>query len=395
MHIILKYCILSLVLGSLLSCSNSESTNTENQIPPPPVVLMQIERKDLPITYSLPGQLSGVQSVDVIARVEGTLLKQYFTNGKSVRAGDSLFLIDPSTYQAQVKEKEAQLQGAIAQYTYTKAEYERIKGLFEKDAYSKAQYEQAYSTFQAAESQKISAQQALDIARINLSYTKVLATVDGIVQKPEYTIGSYIQAGSLLTSIAGVNSLYVNFALSAARHQHIMDALAKGLFILDPAGYTVTVTRSDKSTYPIEASVDFIGSSINSTTNTISWRAVLANPKNELLPGEFITVELKGLIAKNAIAIPQKALISRGSKSFVWLVGDGNIVQLRPVVLGDSINNNVIVLQGLEQGDRIIVEGILKARPGSAVTPIPASTSSPQRSTQEQTTTAKQLQKNA
>ena len=370
---IMKYCIPFIVLLTLVSCGNSNTDPGANQAPPPPpVVLMQIERKDLPITYTLPGQLSGVQSVDVIARVEGTLLKQYFSNGKTVRAGESLFLIDPSTYQAQVKEREAQLQGAIAQYTYAKAEYERIRGLFEKDAYSKAQYEQAYSTFQAAESQKISAQQALDIAKINLSYTKVLATVDGIVQKPEYTLGSYVKAGSQLTSIAGVNTLYVNFAIPATRHQHIMDFLAKGLFVLDPAGYTVNITRYDNTQYPIEASVDFIGTNINTTTNSVSWRAILNNTKGDLLPGEFVSTELKGLIAKNAVVIPQKAIISRGSQSFVWIIGENNIAQLRPVILGDTVNKDVIILQGLEQGDRIIVEGILKARPGAPITPIPA-----------------------
>lgn len=398
MYIKLKYCIASIILLTLVSCGNSDTTTGTRQIPPPPVVLMQIERKDIPMTYILPGQLSGVQSVDVIARVEGTLLKQYFNNGKNVRAGESLFLIDPSTYQAQVKEKEAQLQGAIAQYNYAKAEYERIKGLFEKDAYSKAQYEQAYSAFQSAESQRISAQQALDIARINLSYTKVIATVDGVVQKPEYTLGSYVKAGSLLTSIAGVNSLYVNFAISATRHQHIVEALAQGLFILDPAGYTVRITRYDNSKYPLEATVDFIGTSINTATNTVSWRAVLNNSKGDLLPGEFVSAELNGLIAKDAIVIPQKALISRGTQSFVWVVGEGNIVQLRPVVLGDVLNNDILILQGLEQGERIIVEGILKARPGAPVTPMPAGNPTQmQRESQStgQTASTTQSQENA
>lgn len=372
MNIIAKYCITCVVLLTLIACGESKKNQTSTQVPPPPVVLMEIERKDIPITYSIPGQLSGVQSIDVIARVDGTLLKQYFSNGKNVRTGDSLFLIDPSTYQAQVKEREAQLQGAIAQYNYAKAEYDRIKGLFEKDAYSKAQYEQAYSTFQSAESQKVSAQQALDLAKINLGYTRVLSTVDGIAQKPEYTIGSYVKAGSVLTTIAGVNTLYVNFALSAKRHQHIMDLLSTGAFILDPAGYTTTITRSDNSTHSTTATVDFVGSSINTTTNTISWRAILKNSNNALLPGEFVTVELKGLTAKNAIAIPQKAIIAKGPMSFVWLVGENNIVQLRPITLGDTIDNNVLVTHGLEQGDRIIVDGILKARPGAPITPIPA-----------------------
>lgn len=360
---------------SSAGCSKGEVTPTK--VPPPPVVLQKLHRQDVPITYTFPGQLTGVHSVDVVARAEGVLLKQYYKNGAKVQQNESLFLIDPSVSRASLKEKESQLRSAQATYDYARDEYNRINELYQKNAYSTSQYQQALSQFKNAEAQLKSIQQSVEIARINLSYTKVEASVNGVVQQPEVNIGTLVKPGTVLTKIASVDSLYVNFALPVKQHHLILAQIKRGIFVLDPAGYTVRIEKKYGVQGAIAAKVDSIGTDVNTQTDSVSWRAIASNQEGLFLPGEFVTVDLHGIIAKDALFVPQKAIIYQGQNAFVWVVDSNNIAQLRKITLGDTVNSSVLVLDGLNDGESIIVEGILKARAGAPVTPTSPSALSP------------------
>ena len=372
---IVFFVFLFIISLSSVSCSKGDVAPTK--IPPPPVVLQKLHRQDVPITYTFPGQLTGVHSVDVVARAEGVLLKQYYKNGARVQQNESLFLIDPSVSRASLREKESQLRSAQATYDYARNEYNRINELYQKNAYSTSQYQQALSQFKNAEAQLKSLQQSVEIARINLSYTKVEASVNGIVQQPEVNIGTLVKPGTVLTKIASVDSLYVNFALPLKQHHLIHSQIKKGVFVVDPAGYTVRIEKKYGMQGTVTAKVDSIGTDVNTQTDSVSWRAIASNQEGLFLPGEFVTVDLHGVIAKDALFVPQKSIIYQGQNTFVWVVDSNNIAQLRKITLGDTVNSSVLVLDGLNDGENIIVEGILKARAGAPVTPTSPSAISP------------------
>ncbi|MGL4721809.1 MAG: efflux RND transporter periplasmic adaptor subunit [Desulfovibrionaceae bacterium] len=365
-------CVYLFSFSILVACGNDKVAENR-QLPPPPVVIEEVRLKTQPVVYRYPAQITGVNSISVYARVQGTLLKQLYKNGAFVKKGTSLFLIDPSEYEAVYKERKAQYDGAVAQYNYAKADFGRIENLYKKQAYSQDQYEQALSTYKLSVSSMNAAKQAMDNAAISLGYTNVLATSDGIVQKPELTIGSLVRANDLLTSIADTTSLYVEFAIPSTRRQNIENLFTKGIFVLSSEGYSIEVILEDGTSFPQRASVDFQGTEINTYTNSIQWRGIVNSARDALLPGSFVDIKLHGLMAKGAIIIPQKSILSQGTQSMVWVVGEGNIAQIRPIVLGEAIGTDILVLQGLNEGERIITEGILKARPGAPVAPRPTS----------------------
>jgi membrane fusion protein (multidrug efflux system) len=343
--------------------------------PPPPVTVIEVKTQTVPLSYQYAARITAFRQVDVRARVGGILLKRNFIEGAEVKAGDVLFMLDPATYQADVAKSKALLQQAEAQLSQTQREEKRTGSLFDQKVGSEKARDDAISARELAEALVASARAALQTAQLNLDYTSVTAPVDGITSLEHVSEGSLIGTSGdtgLLTSITQLDPVYVNFSFSdieAAEVRRLVDLKkAKG----EAPKLGVKISFGDGTTYNQDGVVDFTSSTIDVSTGTLQARAVVANPDRRLLPGQFVRATVTGVSLDNAIVIPEVALMQSPQGQFVYTVDKDGKAHVNPLTLGQKVGDQWLVLSGLGAGDKLITEGIMKVRPGSAVQATPA-----------------------
>jgi membrane fusion protein (multidrug efflux system) len=343
--------------------------------PPPPVTVIEVKTQTVPLSYQYAARITAFRQVDVRARVGGILLKRNFVEGAEVKAGDVLFMLDPATYQADVAKSKALLQQAEAQLSQTQREEKRTGSLFDQKVGSEKARDDAISARELAEALVASARAALQTAQLNLDYTSVTAPVDGITSLEHVSEGSLIGTSGdtgLLTSITQLDPVYVNFSFSdieAAEVRRLVDLKkAKG----EAPKLGVKISFGDGTTYNQDGVVDFTSSTIDVSTGTLQARAVVANPDRRLLPGQFVRATVTGVSLDNAIVIPEVALMQSPQGQFVYTVDKDGKAHVNPLTLGQKVGDQWLVLSGLGAGDKLITEGIMKVRPGSAVQATPA-----------------------
>ncbi len=357
------------VLVALGACQKSSSNPAAGGMPPPEVTVATVQPRNLPVSFEYVAQISGVREVEVRPRVSGILEKWNFTEGSKVAQGQSLFTIDAAPFRAALARAEADLVSAQASLDQAKRNAARLKPLYDARAVSQKEYDDAASGEQVANANVKATQAAVTEARLNLSYTRVEAPISGITSRALQSEGSLVQAQqTLLTKISQIDPVHVIFSFTEAEHLKFTRAVADGTLQLPKDGkFDVRLKLADGSEYARPGKVDFTDVRVDPTTGTIEGRAVIANPQGLLRPGQFARVLLSGGMRPNAIAIPQRAVLEGPGTKIVLTVNAQGIVEPRPVQVGDWAGEEWIIIGGLKAGDQVIVDGVVKARPGSPV----------------------------
>ncbi|HXF17061.1 MAG TPA: efflux RND transporter periplasmic adaptor subunit [Burkholderiales bacterium] len=357
----------ALVMVTLAACQRSQSQPPA--MPPPEVTVVIVQPQDLQTTFEYVAQISGVREVEVRPRVSGILQKWNFTEGSKVVAGQSLFTIDAAPFRAALARAEADLAGAQATNDQAKRNAGRLKPLYEAKAVSQKEYDDATSAEQVSAANVKAALAAATEARLNISYTRVEAPISGITSRALQSEGSLVQAQqTLLTKIAQIDPVHVIFSFTEAEHLKFTRAMADGTLRLPKDGrFDVKLKLADGNEYARPGKVDFTDVRVDPATGTIEARAVIGNPEGLLRPGQFARVQLSGGVRPNAIALPQRAILEGPGTKIVLTVNAQGIVEARPIQVGDWSAAQWIITGGLKAGDRVIVDGVVKARPGSPV----------------------------
>jgi membrane fusion protein, multidrug efflux system len=310
----------------------------------------------------------------VRARVGGIVLKRRYQEGSRVMQGQPMFLIDPEPVRARLSSASAEVAVAKARLDEARRNRDRVLPLFEKNAVSQSRRDEAVSGFEVAQANVLSAQSQQRMAQLDLEYTDVRAPIAGLASREVLSEGSLVstdQQSSLLTKIVQVDPLYIEFSVPEAEAALLRNGLAPASPSARPPG--VKLILEDGSEYPQAAQLTFVDNAVEWTSGTVRVRAVMPNKNAQLIPGQFIRARVEGVMLSNVVSIPRKALMAGPQGAFVWLVGADSKAQMRPVQVGRSFGNNVIVTDGLKAGERYIVEGVLKVmQPGTLVSAVTA-----------------------
>jgi membrane fusion protein (multidrug efflux system) len=328
------------------------------------------------LTRELPGRTSAVRVAEVRARVNGIVLKRSFVEGSEVKAGQVLFEIDPAPYQAALDSAKATLSRAEANVAAARLQAQRFTELVEANAVSKQEYDNAIAALKASEADVASGRAAVQTARINLGYTKVTSPVAGRIGRSAVTEGAYVQQAqaTLLATVQQIDQLYVDLTQSSSEVMRLRRDLDAGKLQSAGAGRAkVTLLFEDSTEYSQTGSLQFSDVTVDPTTGSITLRALFPNPERVLLPGMFVRARLQEGVNPQAILVPQQAVTRDQKGQAVALVVNGESkVERRQLVTDRAVGDAWLVSAGLGAGDRVIVEGVQKVRPGAEVKPVPA-----------------------
>ena len=337
--------------------------------PPPVVSVITVETKDVPVTYEYVAQTAGYREAEVRARVTGILLKRNYTEGAVVKKGESLFTIDPEPFRAAYARTEADLAVAEARLAQAKREAARLRPVLESKAVSQKELDDAVSAEQVADAEVKSVRARLNEARLNLDYTRVESPINGSASRSVASEGTLVSGpGVLLTTVTQTDPMYVIFGIPDRDRLAIRrDVEAGRLKIPDGGRFKVTVRLADGSLYSRPGQLNFADVRVSPQTGTSEARAEIANPGNLLRPGEFARVVLAGAVRPAAIVIPQRAVLESPKGKFAYIVNAESRAEPRPLDVGDWTGDGWIINAGLQPGDRVIVDGVLKIGPGAPV----------------------------
>ena len=370
---------LSVVL-LLAACGKSDAPPAAagDGMPPPEVGVVVATPGDVGLITELPGRLEALRVAQVRARVAGILQKRLFREGSDVKAGQPLFAIDAAPYAAALQSAEATLARAQANLTQAAALAERYKPLVAANAVSQQEYANAVAAQKQAEADVAAGRAAVQTGRINLNYASVTAPISGRIGRALVTEGALVGQGEAtqLAVIQQIDPVYVNFTQSAGEEMKLRRAMADGQ--LQRAGgsdaASVRVVLEDGSEYSRPGKLLFSDLTVDASTGQITLRAEVPNPKGELLPGLYVRVRLEQAQVANAITLPQQAVTRTQQGDHITVVGaDGKLSQ-RTVKVGAARNNQWIVLEGLKEGEQVMVDGFQKLQmmpPGTPVKAVP------------------------
>lgn len=336
--------------------------------PPTPVTIETVVRTTVPLPSSLPARVTASRQVEVRARTGGIILERLFEEGASVTQGAPLFKIDRRPLEADVALAEAQLQQAQAQANQAARAQERQEQLARSGTTTQAALDDATSQRQIADASVAQATARVDTAKLSLGYTDVSAPAAGVTSLEQVPEGSLVNSGDLLTRITQLNPAYVTFSASDSEYDDIRRLVESGGAVA-PEGVIVTVRFGDGSVYPEKGRIDFTASTVDAATGTVASRAVLSNPASRLLPGQFVRVEIGGVFLKDVITIAPEALLQGPQGTYVYTVGQDDVVAVAPVKVGRDLGKRLVVDSGLNVGDRVITRGLMRVRPGAPVKP--------------------------
>lgn len=340
--------------------------------PPTAVTVEQIKAGELPIVLEYPARTTGYREVQVRAQVGGILQERTYQEGSRVQKDQVLFRIDPRPYEAALARAKGALAQEQARFRQTDRDLKRIRELQKKGFASESELDNAISNFEQSKANIEAAQAEVQSRQIDLDYTTVKAPITGITSKESVSEGSLIVAGdpsaSLLTQITQLDPIFVNFAYPDAEAERLRREVSEGSLALPASGkLSVEVHFGDGSAYPTAGEVDFTDSLIDRGTGTVSARGVVPNPEQKLLPGQFVRVQVKGLTRPNAITVPERAVAQGPRGTFVYVVDEQSVARMRQVSTGDTAGGRWVILAGVSDGERVIVDGLAKVRPDSPV----------------------------
>mgnify|MGYP002571006106 FL=1 len=334
---------------------------------------MTIAPEKRAVENELPGRLESYRTAEVRARVPGIVLKRTFEEGAFVKQGQVLFKIDPRSYQASVQNAKAALSRAEANKVQADLKLKRYKPLVEINAISKQEYDDAIAAAKQASADVEAAKATLVNNKLNLEYATVTAPISGRIGRAMVTEGALVgqNEATLLATIQQINPIYLNLTQSSAELLKLRQMMQSGaLKDAEKSGLKVTMVMEDGSIYPHTGKLLFSDISVDPTTGELALRALFPNPDNMLLPGMFVRARLEQAVNENAITVPQQAVQHTNDGSQVIVINQENKAEIRQVKTTSAIGNRWLVTEGLQPGDRVIVEGLQKVRPGSPVNPV-------------------------
>ena len=355
------------VAMSLAACGQ----NNQYAAPPPPKVTVTapIERQ-IPRYFEATGSTAAVNSVDLVARVQGFVQAISYTDGDFVKKGTSLFTIEPQPYKLKVDAAKASVISAQATLTQAQAEYQRQAALVGKQVATQANYDKALAQRDSAQADLQSAQANEQQAEINLGYTDVTAPFDGVVSARQVSIGQLVGASSqtVLATIVQLDPIWVNFTASERDVLQVRAALAsRGETTASLIGIPVEVGLQTEDGYPHQGKLDYVAPTVNASTGTLAGRAVLDNTNRALLPGYFVRVRIASRQTEPSLLVPNVALGSDQGGAYVLVVNRQSVVEQRQVEAGQVVGDLRVIEHGLGKDDRVVVGGIMRAIPGQKV----------------------------
>ncbi len=368
----------TLVLGSVLlaACGQSKQGGPQAAGPQGPVEVgvATLQAQTVTLTTELSGRTSPYMVAEVRPQIGGIVQKRLFTEGGTVKAGQTLYQINPETYQAAYDSARASLARAEANATSARLKAERYKELIAINGVSRQEYDDADAANKQAQADVAAARAAVDSARINLSYTRIASPISGRIGKSSVTQGALLitnQANALAT-VQQLDPIYVDVTQSSAELLRLKRALGNGS-LQNSGSAKVRLILEDGSEYEQSGTLQFADVTVDPSTGAQTLRAIFPNPKNELLPGMFVRARLAEGVKQNAILVPQQG-VSRTptGEATAMVVGPDGKVQPRPIKATRTVGDKWLVSEGLKAGEQVIVEGLQKIKPGAPVKPVPA-----------------------
>ncbi|EAR9609187.1 multidrug efflux RND transporter periplasmic adaptor subunit AcrA [Salmonella enterica] len=353
---------------ALTGCDDKQDQQGGQQMPEVGVVTLKTE--PLQITTELPGRTVAYRIAEVRPQVSGIILKRNFVEGSDIEAGVSLYQIDPATYQATYDSAKGDLAKAQAAANIAELTVKRYQKLLGTQYISKQEYDQALADAQQATAAVVAAKAAVETARINLAYTKVTSPISGRIGKSSVTEGALVQNGqaSALATVQQLDPIYVDVTQSSNDFLRLKQELANGSLKQENGKAKVYLVTSDGIKFPQSGTLEFSDVTVDQSTGSITLRAIFPNPDHTLLPGMFVRARLQEGTKPTALLVPQQGVTRtpRGDAT-VLVVGADNKVETRQIVASQAIGDKWLVTDGLKAGDRVVVSGLQKVRPGAQV----------------------------
>lgn len=370
LHPVLAVCV-SVLLAACDSSSGKPAAHggPGGGMPPAAVSTMTVQPRAVLAPFEYTGQTAGSREVEVRARVRGILLSRNFTEGATVKKGQSLYTIDPAPFRAALAKAEADLAGAAARLEQAKRNAGRLRPLYAEKAVSQKDFDDAASAEAIGEADLKAAQARLAEARLDLEYTRVEAPVSGIAGRSLPSEGTLVSGPDvLLTRITQADPIWVNFGIPDADWLRMRSEAEAGRLVLPKDDrFEVRVQLADGQVYSRTGWLTFSDVRVSGQTGTSDARAVIANPEEKLRPGQFVRVTLTGATRPGAVLVPQRAVLDGPQGKFVYVVDEKSTAQPRPVELGEWAGSDWIVTDGLKAGDRVIIDGVMRIGPGAPV----------------------------
>jgi membrane fusion protein (multidrug efflux system) len=356
---------LALLVASLAGCNQAQQAAPP--APPPAVGVQLAQMKGVTPSFAFVGRVKAVNTVQLRARVEGFLEKVLFTEGQQVKAGDLLFQIEKTQYQAAVDQANANLAAATAQELNAQLQFNRSSDLVKTQAVSQSTLDQSRANLETAKASVLQNKATLAVAQENLSYTDIASPIDGRIGLTTYTQGNLVNpASGVLATVVSDDPIYVEFPVSVRQIADITAAHKQDEG--GPIHIKVFVRLGNRKEYAHSGVWNYIGNQVDQQTDTLLVRATFPNPERQLVDGAFVTVEVKEAEEQPRLVIPRSALQLDQGGVYVLIVDKDHKVVTKRVTTGEAVNTEIAIASGLEPGDAVIVDGVQKVRPGQVVT---------------------------
>lgn len=356
---------------ALTGCDNNDAQQGGQQSAPE-VGVVTLKSAPLKITTDLPGRTSSFRVAEVRPQVSGIILKRNFVEGSDIKAGESLYQIDPATYQAAYDSAKGDLAQAQANAQIAAVTVKRYKPLLGTKYISQQDYDQAIATQSQTSAAVVAAKANVETARINLAYTKVTSPISGRIGKSSVTEGALVQSAqtTALATVQQLDPMYVDVTQSSEDFMRLRDELNSGKLQQDDGKAQVKLLLQNGSEYAQSGTLEFSDVTVDETTGSITLRAVFPNPERTLLPGMFVRARLEEGTNPNALLVPQQAVTRTPTgDATAMVIGADNKVEVRKLKADQAIGDKWLVTDGLKEGDKVITTGIQRAKPGAQVTP--------------------------
>jgi membrane fusion protein (multidrug efflux system) len=349
---------------ALIACGKKDDTASQGPMPAMPVTVIELKATSVPISAESVAQTEGAKEVEIRPRVGGILLKKLFNEGEPIKAGQAMFQIDPVPFQIALANAKAQLSQQKARAEQTQREAKRLQGLIASQSISQREADNASSDFALASAGLLQYEASVLNAELNLSYTTVTSPISGIAGRFEFSEGALVNANtSLLTKVSQISPIWVRFSLSDS------EAAQLGARLTQANVKEVALILAGGEEYAHKGKLNFAASTIDPQLGTQQLRATFENADQRLLPGQFVRIRVTTGHQDGVFVVPQTSVLTNDQGKFVFVVNEKNEAAIRPVVVGNWVGQDWVVLSGLKAGEKVVIDNIIKLRPGAVVIP--------------------------